>query len=246
MDTKSALKSYLNPIKSEVFGALIEETMQEMAPPPNSLESKEAWRGKTENALMEAISGQATIDKTADGFDAIMEDLRTHLSTSAVENISKEWELGIERWVEKAKLEEGMNPPDTLLEALGISEETLNHFYHAGMRYFANKDFKKASDVFYAIAGLDPRRYNVWLHLGLSEAHLERYEPALISFSMASIMNIDAPYPYIYSAECCLKDSRKDEARSYLDLAQEAVEKEQPGNKQTLLNSINHLKQLCH
>ena len=60
---------------------------------------------------------------------------------------------------------------------------------------------------------------------------------------MASITNTASPYPYIYSAECCLQDDRSDEAKSYLHLAKEALEKSQLANKKSLLNSISNLQQ---
>lgn len=250
MNAKNALlEPYLNNAKVEIFGSLVEEAMKQYfpAPPPNSLEPKEVWEQKKRNELMDLFSGQAAIDKSIAGFDAIVQDLNGHLSQANIERISQEWEHGVEAWIAKSLLKdkERKTPPESLMEILEISEETLNEFYQAANRYFKHKDFQKASDAFYIIAGLDPRRYNVWISLGLSEAHNHRFESALISFSMASIIDANSPDPYLFSAECCLRDRQIEEAKIYLELAEEAVNNSTLKDKQSLQNSIQNLKQQC-
>lgn len=248
MDTKATLEPYLNKAKVELFAPLIEEVMKEhfAMPPPNSLESKEVWEEKKRKELMDLFSGQAVIEKTIAGFDAISEDLQGNLSLADRERISQEWKHGVETWIAKAHSKEQIveaKPQESLMGLMGISEETLNDFYQAANRYFKHQDFQKASDAFFAIAGLDPRRYNVWLALGLSEVHNQRTEPALISFSLASIINPVPPDPYFFSAECCFKDRRNEEAKIYLELAEEAIKNSPPKEKQAWVASIQNLKQ---
>lgn len=242
MDSKVTLEPFLNKLKADVFASTVEKTITECfsSPPPHSLEPKKVWKQKIRSELMDLYSGQAAIDKITAGFDAIASDLHRHLSSKEFEKISKEWEEGVKKWISLAK-EKPTAPSECLQEMMGISEETLTQFYQAAQRYFRHKDFQKASDALYVIVGLDPRRYNVWLALGLSEAHNHRFEQALISFSMASIADSESPYPYIYSAEVCIKENRMDEAKIYCDLAKEAVENGKLEDKQ-LLNVIQKLK----
>ena len=246
MNTKNVLDQYLGKVKNELFAPLVEQTMAEhfSSPPPNLLESKAVWEEKRRGELMELYSGQAAVDKTCRGLDALAEDLKGHLSRAALQEISKEWERGVETWLSKVNSGEG-EPAESFQEMLGISEEVLNHFYQAANRYFKHQEFEKASDAFYVIANLDPRRYNVWLALGICEAHHERFEQALISFSMACLMDSKAPYPYLYSAECCIKDRKIEEAKIYLTLAKEALEESPVENQSVLLQTIAQLNQLC-
>lgn len=250
MNTKNALEPFLNKAKAEIFTSLVEEAMREYfpTPPPNILEPKKIWEQKRREELMDLFSGQAGIDKSIAGFEAIIEDLNGHLSPKDMERISQEWEHGVEVWIAKANFKmhnEEEKPSKSLMKIMGISEEMLTYFYQAANRYFKHKDFQKASDAFYAIAGLDPGRYNVWIALGLSEARNQHFESALISFSMASIIDADSANPYLFSAECCLKNNRIEEARVYLELAQEAANNSTFKDKQLLLTSIQNLKQLC-
>src|SRR5262249_20215302 len=162
---------------------------------------------------------------------------QSHLSAQEMEKISEEWTHGVETWIQvNSGPKDQEKLPESLQKMMGISKETIDKFYEAANRYFENNDFQKASDAFYIVAWLDPRRYSAWLAIGLSEARLEHYEPALISFSLASILKPSSPFPYLYSAECCLKDNRKDEAGLYLELAKDAAEKEKHEDKQGLLD----------
>lgn len=247
MNTKELLQPYLDKAKSELFTSLVDQVMKEhfLTPPPNILEPKEIWEQKKRNELIELFSGQAAIDKTARGFDAIIENLNSLLSPQEMEKVSQEWERGVENWIAETKIvQENATPKGSLMKIMGLSEELFVKFYQAANRYFEYKDFQKASDAFYAIAGLDPSRYNVWMALGLSEAHNQRYEQALISFSLASLIDAGSPHPYIFSAECCLKENRREEAKIYVELAEEAVNHSTLKDKQSLLASIQNLKQL--
>lgn len=245
MDSKTALAPFLNKLKGEVFASIVEETMKDMPPPhSNSLEPKHVQETKTRQEAMDFLSGQASLDKIAAGFDAIVHDLSSHLSPSDMEKISEEWTHGVATWIALVNPEDKSKRemPDSLQEMMGISEETMSHFYQAGSRYFEHNDFQKASDVFYVIISLDPRRHNVWVALGLAEARNLRYEPALISFSMASITDMDDHLPYIYSAQCSLKCNRPQEAEIYLNLAKESVEKSSLKDKQKLLGEIQNVR----
>jgi tetratricopeptide (TPR) repeat protein len=242
MNTKLILDQLLVKLKTEVFNSVVEETLSKYSLPPNSLEPKKVWEQKIRKRLLDLYSGQAAVNKTIAGFDAIANDLYLHLGPEEFEKIEKEWKKGLEKWTELAK-EPTTTKSECLLEMIGISEETLTQFYQAANRYYIKKDFQKASDAFYAIVGLDYRRYHIWLALGLSEAQKQQFEPALISFSMASILNKDTPYPYIYSAECCLEDHRIEEAKKYLALAQKAINDGNMDDKQKLFQSIQKLNQ---
>ena len=242
------LEPFLDKTKTEFFSSAIESAMKELFPHPphDSLEPENIWEEKKRKEVLAILSGQAAIDKSIAGFDAIAMDLKHHLKSAEMEKISKEWELGVQAWMAHAKLKEQVAPlPKSLMEVIGISEETLNHFYHSANRHFQAKDYKAASDAFYVIAGLDPNRFNVWMALGLSEAHTGRYEPALISFSIASLLDSKAINPYLFSAECCIKNNQIDEAKAYIKLASDAVHQSALKDKQPLQDSIQKLTQMC-
>lgn len=164
MTIKLLLDKLLFKLKTEVFSSVVEETLSKYSPSPNSLEPKQVWEKKIQEKLLDLYSGQAAVDKLIAGFDAIANDLYLHLSPEEFEKIEKEWEKGLEKWTVLAE-ESTTTKSECLLEMIGISEETLSHFYQAGNRYYILKDFQKASDAFYAIVGLDYRRYDIWLAL---------------------------------------------------------------------------------
>lgn len=241
MNIKNQTRSFLEKIKTELFAADVEKIMAEhyQNQPPGSLEPKHIWQEKVRTSLMELLSGQSATDKAADGFEALTYDLQRTLAPAQMDQIAQEWQSGIENWKNAQKAE-------CLSESLGISEETLIHFYQAANRYFAAQSFEKASNAYYAISTLDPRRHSVWVGLGLSEARLEHWTQAIVSFAMASITDPKAPRPYLYSAECCLKDNRGDEAKIYLNLA-EKVLKECPLNLQRELGpALKKLQQMIY
>jgi len=272
MENKQVLDSFLAKLKEDLIAPEVEKIMAEnfTAPPPDSLEPKNIWEQKIRKNLTDLLSGQAVIDKLVAGFDAIIQDLRANLTPSEVNKISEEWNHGVEARMKQmesktAEVEKMINKLDKLTEketqlvekefeanepkneclqqSLGISEDTLTRFYDAGNHYFNNQNYQKASDAFFVVTNLDQRRHNAWMALGLAEVHCDRIEQALVSFSMASITDINSPFPYLYSAECCLKDNRKDEAVIYLNLAKESVDASKLENKQELSDKIKKLQE---
>jgi len=144
MNTKIILDPFLSRLKADVFSPLVEKTMSEYfpSPPPNSLEPRKVWEEKTRNELMNLYSGQTSIDKSTAGFDAIASDLHRHLSPKEFEKILREWEEGVEKWISFAK-EKPTTQFECLQEMMGISEETLTHFYQAAHRYFRHSGKNK-------------------------------------------------------------------------------------------------------
>lgn len=248
MDVKNKIDPFMSKIKAEMFEPFVEEVMKEhfSVPPPNIIESKSVWEKKKKAELMDLFSGQAVLDKIVAGFEAISEYLKTHLSSADMDRVAKEWELGTEKWIARVNSAEAIKeekPAKSLMGIMGLSEDLLIYFYQAANHYFEHKDFQKASNAFFTITHLDPGRYNVWIALGLSEARNERFEPALVSFSMASILDPAAPHPYLFSAECSLKNKQTEEAKIYLQLAEEAVNNSTIHDKQLLSISIKNIKQ---
>ncbi len=250
MSIKTAAAPFINKLKSEVVAPIVERTMEEhfSAPPPNSLEPVQVRKEKARHELTNLFSGQAAVDKMTAGFDAIAEILRGQLRPKEFDHLYNEWSKGVEKWIAMMNADATHSElteikAECLQDIMGISEETMILFYEAGNHYFKQQIFEKASDAFYVVITLDHRRYNAWVALGLSEARSKHFDRSLYSFAMASITNIASPYPYIYSAECCLQADRNDEAKSYLHLAKEALEKSQLANKKSLMNSISKLHQ---
>src|SRR5262245_14441032 len=102
MDTKSALAPFFNKLREELLAPIVEETMKShfSTPPPNTMEPKQIWEQKTRKELMDIFSGQGLIDKTANGLDAIVADLKSHLSPQDMEKISEELNHGVETWIQ--------------------------------------------------------------------------------------------------------------------------------------------------
>lgn len=217
-------KSKLKELREDFFTPTVDRLIKEhySIPPEGLLEPKNVWQGKIRAQLMDALSGEHQLRRIRAGFQAIAHELKA--KPQLFEKVSVAWEHGIEKWAQQMEALEKTHPTDTLFQILGLSEEILEEFYQAANHYFHHKEYEKAADALYAIASLDPTRFNVWIAFGISEAKLGRIESALVAFSFATMINMKSPYPYLYSAQVCIQASRTKEAKIYLNLAKEAIE----------------------
>lgn len=218
----------------------------EFAPPPNVID-KAKWKRDLNHELFSFLSGEEILEHLDHGLYYVIIDLQDNLPEKEVNEIRDEWFRGVEfmsKHLQKLKQEcnkEHTITPMTIMDGMHLSEETLNHFFKAGIRYFENKEFKKAANVFMLVTFLDHKRFTPWLLKGLCDKECGDIEVAIQDFTMASIMNIDSPLPYIYSAECCMAIGEYDDAHKFLELASKAIEKI-PNVEQTGLKS--HVEKL--
>ncbi len=83
-----------------------------------------------------------------------------------------------------------------------FTSETLIKFYEAAFRLFERKEIDKAADAFFFLAAIKPDEHKFWYGLGLSEQYRSRFLQAIEAYAMASMTNIENPYPHFHAAIC--------------------------------------------
>ena len=107
---------------------------------------------------------------------------------------------------ERKKLEEIINqifvekklPKD----ALGLSEETLEHLYAQGYRLYNNGNYKAAKDVFKVLNVYNPRESRYAGALGATFHRLKNYRDACEYYLAAAILDPQDPLPFYYMFDC--------------------------------------------
>lgn len=231
--------------EEEITTPLVDELMTTRfnEAPVNPLVSSETWKNSVRRELTDCINGVDILERLNTAFEAIALDIKAHLSPVEQEKIQAEWEAAVDKFVVLSQEPPKEGAASQVAELIGISESTLMHFYGVGIRLFESRRFAEAEAVFSVITILDFRYHNVWLSLGLCQQQNGHFEEALNAFAMATMMNINAPLPYIHSAECSIVLGNKEEAREYLHLAEDALKKEPLPNNSELLSQIRKLQQ---
>ncbi len=219
---------------------------QEIAVPANK------WFGRIRHEIVDILGEKGLNQRIKRGLEAIIHDFYSHVQKTEVYTVLQEWKNGIRNIKNMIITFEATEKPDitqeealrffTLQELMGISDQTLNDFYETGRTYFLHNDFQNAADVFLVVTMLDFFRHNSWVALGLAEERLSNWEKALHSYSMAALTKDDAPIPHIHSAECYIAMGQYDDAKSCLELAQEAMQLHPSKADEKLTNYIQDLQ----
>lgn len=239
------LEDQLKQLEKEILHPLVDEMMKKEAPPPNGLVSPQAWKEKKKQELLEFYSGKKDFDRVNRALEVLNSDFSSHLTPIELDTLSVEWQQGIENInvLFNKPVEEPLTVPNvTLSEMMHLSDTFIETFYSVGVKCFQKQDYTKAADIFFLLSLIDFKRHAIWLSLGLAEMKIKEYEPALHAFAMASITNSQTPYPYIYSAECCIALDRFAEASTYFDLAKETISQSTLEEKGDLLGQIKNLE----
>lgn len=238
----------INIVDAELVSPLVDQLMATVVAPIDPLVPEKVWKERMRGELTTFLSGKEAMQRIDSATESLLKYIHSNLSPLEIQELAKEWEIGVEKVAELfEKKEEGpidVIPVITLQQIMNLSEKSLETFYKAGVKLFEEKDYIKASDVFFLLTLIDYQRHNIWLSLGLSELKNKRHEHALNAFGMACVTKSDSPLPYIYSAECCLALERKQEAASYLALARDGLNSVTPGEKEENLRKINILERL--
>jgi tetratricopeptide (TPR) repeat protein len=240
------LNDQLKQLEKEVLDPLVDEMMKNEIPPSNLLVSQEDWKEKKKKELIDFYSGKKDFNRVDAALEALRSEFAASLSSVEQDKLLEEWETGVKKingLLEQPAEEPIPILPQPLRGMMNLSELFMESFYSIGVKYFHNQDFTKAADIFFLLSLIDFQRHAIWVSLGLSEMKLGQFEPALNAFAMASITNAAPPYPYIYSAECCIALNCSQEATTYLALAKEALGSSSPEEREKLLGKINTLEQ---
>lgn len=247
MTIETNINQYFSELTKSIT-PVIDQIVNTLNVPANSLVPEKVWREQTKQKLTNYATGADIKDRIDSGFELILSDIESNLAPIEVDKIKKEFREGIpklfQELTEKKPTNDPNNPPKTPQVIMNISDATIENFYSAGMRYFNIKSFEPASHVFFVLTILDFYRHNLWLAYGLAEQNCGNIDTALQAYARAALTNPEDPVPYMYSVECCLKIGETQQAKSYIDLALDAYDKNADLYKEYLPRIIQ-LQQKC-
>ncbi len=107
----------------------------------------------------------------------------------------------------------------SLQEIIAFPQELMERFYAAAYTLFQVGKESEAADAFFFLATLNPSVHAYWLALGMAEQGLKRYENALAAYAMASLIEVEDPLSYYYSAACYHALQDEENMRRSLEMA---------------------------
>ncbi len=122
-----------------------------------------------------------------------------------------------------------------------FSNEDLEILYTLGYHLYNSGDYAQAKLIFKQLVLSKPLEHRHWFGLG-SVLQIEKtYSEALVSWSMASLLNGEDPLPHFHAAECLLSLNQKEEAFKAFDSAEVLIKN--TGKQEELLGKIEYLKE---
>lgn len=229
LETKTKnLENLLAAMEGEI-NAIVDKIISKADIPDDSFHS---IRNKKRQELFAALGGGEHWQRIPNGFKLIGSDLRGHLSRHELEVHERELEHAMDKvkGLSQQKCDSVdqlsnaiVETPESFQALFGISDQTIEHFYQAGVRYYQTGHFKEASDIFYVMSFLNPYLFNVWLSLGLAEEQAHHYPKALEAFAMAAIVDMTSVIPHIHAAHCYIQLGDHTAAKATLELASQTL-----------------------
>ena len=112
-----------------------------------------------------------------------------------------------------------------LQEAFYLSNDTIAWFYQVGRMYLYNKQFDKASGVFYLLIQLNSEVYEFWMGLAACYHEQHLYEDAIKAYKKAKMLRPQDPIFDLFIAECFLAMQNRSDAENHLQDAKELIER---------------------
>ena len=99
----------------------------------------------------------------------------------------------------------------------GLIKKDLDALYLLAYNLYSEKKYQKAAQIFEAIAFYNHFDRRGWIGTAACYQMLGRYNNAIMSYSFASLIDIQDPLPIFHSIECYVALKRYSEALSALD-----------------------------
>ena len=105
----------------------------------------------------------------------------------------------------------------TLGELKGITPRELNAVYQMGLGFYNTGRYDDAEKVFAFLVMFDHLEAKYWTALGAVQQVKKNFEKAKTAYAQAALLDIHAPKPQYYAAECFLALGQKDDSLATLD-----------------------------
>lgn len=140
------------------------------------------------------------------------------LIKSVVDNIGEEITPD-----ERKKMEEALVKifveHETPKEALGFSDEMMEHMYAYGYRLFNNGNYKRAGEVFIGLCTYNPKESRYVLGAGAAFHKQKNYLKACEYYLTAGILDTQDPLPFYYLYDCYNQAGILSDAQGCLEIA---------------------------
>ncbi len=229
----------------EKVAPFVEEIMEEerKAPQDPFRKKDDALKTKREEYL-DHCTGKKQIQRMQHALDIIAKNIEKE-PVIFQKHLEEEIQSGREKM--RYVHEQTKNPPAsspekqeeyTVADLIGLSEKTINHFYHYGTDEYKNGHFANASDIFFYICFIQPLSYEPWFALGMAEQQQERYAEALAAYASATLNQYEEIHPFLQSSICYQKLGQENDALNCLKTALSFCEQNPSAYPQALKNSI--------
>ncbi|MBV36925.1 MAG: CesD/SycD/LcrH family type III secretion system chaperone [Rickettsiales bacterium] len=113
--------------------------------------------------------------------------------------------------------EKGMLPK----EAMGLTDGMVEGIYGHAYRLYNSGQYREASQLFRLLVMLDATTQKYMMGLSACYHLLGEYENALMTYSVAEILNPEDPMPCYHSSDCYARMGEMDNALEQLQFAEE-------------------------
>jgi type III secretion system low calcium response chaperone LcrH/SycD len=107
----------------------------------------------------------------------------------------------------------------TFKDLFNVSDEIMKLYYSCAYDLLQKDSYEKSAHAFLFLTMLDPYVYDYWMGLGFSQSKRDEFDKALKAYGMATLINIDHPAPYLFSAQCYQQIHDKENAMKSVEWA---------------------------
>lgn len=116
----------------------------------------------------------------------------------------------------------------TISELKGITHEQMEAIYGMGANLYKAGNYDDAEKIFQFLVVFDHLNPKYWTAMGALHQVRRNFEAALSAYTFAATLNIHAPKPVYYAAECYMALGKQEDALATLD----ALKQECPPNSE--------------
>lgn len=109
-------------------------------------------------------------------------------------------------------------------EIFGYSDLTMEKFYSAARALFERQLYDEAAEAFYFLTTMNPYVHNFWLGLGMAEQMSNKFQEAILAYSMAVMTDSLSPLPHYHMGTCYHVLGDKEQSQNSYRLAKSFAE----------------------
>ena len=201
---------------------------------PLNLQEKMLWLEQVSNTLVTLINkehesngtpkdGEKEVavlgEELAQGFHWITNELKKLHTSAALEFYN--WAiLNVDLFGTLFQLKSNAfeQAPEDLVSLLQkfIPQKYIHYFFLAARNLYNEKEMLKADRIFRLLTLLYPQHADFWIWLGLSQLQRHLPELALISNTIAAVLDRKNPFPFYYMSQCWMQLKGWDQAKNNL------------------------------